>query len=1074
MTSINVSLSATLQSTLAKEGVWAYVFYFDTDGAHYERLVTNGAVDNAGKVAIDVETVIGGKYYFLIQSQASSNPNDLSKLITAQSDIDWPHSVDWDFRFDSFEVTLSGQPADAGNLTSVNGFGLPMGVTVDYGGSDTASLGYKVSGDTLFKEFSGIGHQDPVHTYGSGPLASEDRYALSPSEALGQNPVIPAFEAHDWAAYVESFLSDKAGDIRVAGFFNGAPEGGVYHNAGFYSYTLEADVAAKAFWLTPDPTSEIKGYIRITAEALENSIYSTLGNVGVFASKTDKDPYQILDHADLDPGLTMNTGENNQWGEVLTQILTGFSAAFYGNEGKSASGDTVDLNKSWNWDPTYAFGANLEAAAKFGGDPYAKILFENSNSYGSSYTDNLMRQYDEGGPLISVAKPGGGNVDTIDIVIYDDGETPQGYTTPVIHNYIAPKPKYETVTGAGDTSITLNFQNQNMVLVGDTPVSLEVLTSYDNETAVFTTIDFTLKKGETLWHDWTITKSGSTYSATASAAASPAGEMVISNLPAGAAGTYWYRINVGEGATKKVFNLYTELSGKTGDLAFVNPVETAGSVAIEGQATISTDPSVTTPTIESLTLNMLYGATSTVDSDLLTRGSGAAQSGMATAPVAGTIEGGAFKALPGQTSLKTNEIHTGEAKLAFAWTGLNDAPDTRSWIGGPTNKIGALDYAVVSVREHGKLVGAPVTGKADLDGQWHTGDLAKALGNGTYEVTMREHTAANASEASAQGGDSHALQVTVALAKAGLAVSADGQGLALEEGTDASANWVSFETVSSTVPRGSTVLVYAVDADGALVSREGVHGADVSLADAVRGTVGAVHADDQHVLLGGMQSLYLDADLSLRFAIASGSGDVDLAPTVAATARADGSVLLDVGGIGFEVVTDNDLSAEAILAGPQRETNEALIYLEEGHAIDVEIAGSSAHTNTLGFVRLDIDPFSGQWSVDGVAYGDSDAFREAVRANLAGDFLMEGGGRDFADEGTFVVDGPDGYYAPVLLTQTGNVFVVGEGNEGGHSYIRLFGENTFGFEDLAADENSDFDYNDMVMRISPADLELAI
>ena len=32
----------------------------------------------------------------------------------------------------------------------------------------------------------------------------------------------------------------------------------------------------------------------------------------------------------------------------------------------------------------------------------------------------------------------------------------------------------------------------------------------------------------------------------------------------------------------------------------------------------------------------------------------------------------------------------------------------------------------------------------------------------------------------------------------------------------------------------------------------------------------------------------------------------------------------------------------------------------------------------------------------------------------------------------------------------------------------IFGENTFGFEDLRADQNSDFDYNDLVMKITNA------
>ncbi|MGU3493502.1 DUF4114 domain-containing protein [Xanthobacteraceae bacterium A53D] len=45
--------------------------------------------------------------------------------------------------------------------------------------------------------------------------------------------------------------------------------------------------------------------------------------------------------------------------------------------------------------------------------------------------------------------------------------------------------------------------------------------------------------------------------------------------------------------------------------------------------------------------------------------------------------------------------------------------------------------------------------------------------------------------------------------------------------------------------------------------------------------------------------------------------------------------------------------------------------------------------------------------------------------------------------------------------------MVGNGNAGGYEYIRMYGENTFGFEDLAYNQGSDFDYNDMVMRLTP-------
>jgi hypothetical protein len=50
----------------------------------------------------------------------------------------------------------------------------------------------------------------------------------------------------------------------------------------------------------------------------------------------------------------------------------------------------------------------------------------------------------------------------------------------------------------------------------------------------------------------------------------------------------------------------------------------------------------------------------------------------------------------------------------------------------------------------------------------------------------------------------------------------------------------------------------------------------------------------------------------------------------------------------------------------------------------------------------------------------------------------------------------------------GDIFVVGTANVDGHEHIRMFGENTFGFGDLRADQHSDFDYNDMLVRSTTA------
>ncbi len=623
MTTLNVKLSNQLQTTLGQQGVWAYAVYFDSNkNPVWSHLVDNGTIQSSGTVAISLPTTfIGGKVYFLVQSQANTQPNNLVSLITQESEINWGNADSWAFRYDSFEVTLQNLPDDDGNLTSVNGFGLPMQVSVTYDDGTTATRGYGIKASDLFTQLEGTSSDQVVYDFGAGPLNGKPREAISPSEAVGENPPNPAFEASDWNAYITSLQKADPG-VELAGFFNGAADAnGVYHNGGFFSYSLEWDATAKVFWLSPAKNSEIQGYIRITPADLANSIYSTLGDVGIYTSKTDSQPYQIFKHANLGGDYSMNSGENNQWGEVLTQFLTGFTAGYFGTKGAPLNPkitSPVDLDKNWNWDPTYAFGKNLDGSAAPFHDPYSAAFFFHSNSYGSGYSDNLADHYAQGGPLISVSQPGKAqNVDSIDITIFDDDETPTGYVTPVIYNYIAADAGGYQMPDSTSTfnTVKLNFADQQMVLDEATPISLDIYMGANaSGDPIWDTVTFDLPSGQSLWQEWKLTKGASGYSADLQTGTPQGtGELLISNVPnSGAAGTYWYRLNIGAGDDLKTFNLYARMSAANGTPSqFLNPnvAGQAGSLAIDGLATISPE-NVTTSTIETFTVNFLYSESS--------------------------------------------------------------------------------------------------------------------------------------------------------------------------------------------------------------------------------------------------------------------------------------------------------------------------------------------------------------------------------------------------------------------------------------------------------------------------------
>jgi hypothetical protein len=758
---LNITLSAALQAELGQAGVWAYAVYFGAGGTNpvWTPLVTNGAVQDGGAIPVALPSPYSsGKVYILVQSQASSQPNNLESLITKESDINWNAASAYDFRFDSLEVRLDNSPYDAANLTSVNGFGLPMELSVPYNNGTTATSGYGISGGRLENDIKNI-NAGTTYTYTSGPLAGDFRAALSPTEAVGGGFATPPFKPSDWASYVASLEGPGAEDIVLSGEFNGAADStGTYHKGGYFAYQLEWDSSAQVFWLVPLASSEIQGDIQLTVAQLENSIYATLGDAGIYTSTTAATPF-----------LTMQTGANNQWGKVLTEFLTGFTAGYYNTVGKSPNAQIttpINLDSNTNWNPIYAFGQNLTTAAPnyMAYDPYSAVFFANTNSYGSAYSDALMSQYATGGPLVSVAEPGSGtSVPVLNLTIFADGETPTGYTTPQIYDYIAPAPGgYVAPAGSNNaTNIVLNFasavaNNEGVVLAKTASVTLSILVSDNNDTPVWSTVTF---DGATagvngLWQNWTISYNAATktYNAapTSPASAQPAGTLLINQFPTATSGVSWYQIGVGD----KTFNLYTTTSG--GKFENPNYAGQTGALAIDGLAGLAPQAS-NAATISTFSVSFSNGDSVAIDPSLLVANTSRASSLTALdAPVAGTISAGVFIALAGQNSAVANTIRTADPNIAFSWTGGNDAAGTSGWISGPTNQINPDDIARLTLTSASTTIHVIAT--ANLEGDWQTNAIT--LPAGTYSVTMTDYAPSDTSFSTPLSATSDILSLT--------------------------------------------------------------------------------------------------------------------------------------------------------------------------------------------------------------------------------------------------------------------------------------------------------------------------
>lgn len=1073
-TTLNINLTPAMLAQYNSPDVYFQVYVFGNNdstpmsGAGQQPSIQGSALTSSISVPLNPngETITGGKVYFVVQNSATP------VTISAESDINWTNAVNNGFRFDSIEFTLSNAPTDVVNLTSVENFGFAM--MLDVAGQPTAS--YALSASDMFEKLHTIGYNNAstLATFTGGFLDGQTLGAISPTTSLSQvsgAPGATVFNASQWAGYLTGMANSTTWNPKISGYFaGGADANNVYHNAAFYSYDVTFE--SGYYWLNPTAESQVQGYIRISPTDLQNSIYSTLGSVEIFQTKTSATPYEILDNN----GAAMNVGANNQWGAALAQFLLGFTAGYYGVNGESPNAHVtagINLNSNTNWDPTFAFGHNLVSGdTPAFMDPYASVFYSYSNSYGSSYTDALMSQFAAGGPQVTIGLPGS-DVGTINLTIFGDNETPPttpppAYTAPVIYTYIAPPSGGYDIVGATEPntltprSMVLSFVNADVQLADDTPVLLRLYNGLDGDGNP-KWINANLGSPASLWTTWNFQLDNNNYVMNADGSykvvADPnamhtPGSMTFAFLPTVVSGTAWYQIVVGADgdAAQKVFNLYTNTDANAEFLTG------AGDLAVDGLARITSDAS----TPNTFTVNFLYGTTTTLESSLLTQtGNFTYYGAMPDAPVAGTLSANAFVAAAGQTGQVSNSITMGSGDVAFGWTGDNSDPNTASWISGRTNKVNSLNYVQLSFGGGPDI--APISVQGDLDGQW-TSSVAQQLGNGTYQVTMREFSYSDKAFANPLTQSSNALNLTIDLNDLALTHSSRGIGL-VDDPSSTAGNWISLHTLSSSLSPEATLILYRVNGSGQMIDTRG--NVVSSLDDATMAYVGSVHSDAGATLFNGSQMVYLGLGQELRFALQTGANSINMLPSFSATSQGDGSMHLSVGGIELSAETHNTLTAGNNLASVQRIYDTPMVYLTHGQDLTVNVAGSASNTNQLHFVRFDVDFNTGEISVGGVAYGDTDAFHAAVMSHLDSGYSSSHGGGTFGASENWTVSGSNGYYAPVLITQSGDIFVPGTGNSGGHEYIRIFGENTFGFEDLSAAQGSDFDYNDMVMRLVP-------
>ncbi len=763
--------------------------------------------------------VNGGVAYLLLQSEPLAGHTDLPTSIGSNVGNIQPNSQAWNFGYAAFEYSLLGQGSDQGDLTAIDGLGPNLGVKVSYADGTSEERGSDLSGQDLLNLLTPLnGAANHTYTAAGSPLNGDSALFVSPSNGYFNKTASPLWPTTAWdtqpngsgTGYLTAFAALT--DVTLSGVSNGEPDAnGIWHNSQYYEYivsslTLPASTgtngwgaAGTYFLFSPSSSSQTKGYMLISAATLQENLYAagqgtaTMWSSWDSATPTNSVPY-VIPGSGQPSGTaatdnSFNPSANNQYGTIFTNLFTGFTAGYWGSVANQANpfsqgaagpdnlgAGSVNLDDSRNWASAYAFDSNRDASASpvptyQHYDPYSKIFFENTNVYGSAFSDNLSSGLTPG-PLIALSQPGSSgtspsnNVTNIDLYAYGSTET-GNYTQPVGANYLKPLGSdYLIPTQTSGLSVLVNGQAAGLLIREDATIKLGIYTGKNG--SGYATFDYvTVQTGGNLWQNFSVTGSAGSWSAGADAAAPnpPAvGTFVINNLPSPASpavgGVYWYQLVVGDDSgDQKVYDFYATAASTSPGVIATSDI----SVAAGGGATFPPG------TLTSSQIELALNPASTMPSGLLDFVYNSQFSPMPAAPVAGTLAGLVFTAIDGQNGTGILDtisnttvtpailIASASATLAFGWTGTNNGTHsgtptgsistglpTSGLISNFTNKINAGDVALITVVDAATnaALGTTVSGTADLDGQWQTwggaGPATITLAEGIYSATMME------------------------------------------------------------------------------------------------------------------------------------------------------------------------------------------------------------------------------------------------------------------------------------------------------------------------------------------------
>ena len=233
----------------------------------------------------------------------------------------------------------------------------------------------------------------------------------------------------------------------------------------------------------------------------------------------------------------------------------------------------------------------------------------------------------------------------------------------------------------------------------------------------------------------------------------------------------------------------------------------------------------------------------------------------------------------------------------------------------------------------------------------------------------------------------------------------------------------------------------------------------------------------------GTQAIYIDAGTTINFRYSDGAGQANSNPALNISSTANGfrfGLDADRNGTYTDLMLDIRSSiaasspASLVMARKQLTSSDTILDLTSitaaGIRLTLDISTDCNLRNRFGFVKL--DPVTGNtYQVNGVSQNDGAAFRSAVLSQFIDPYQGSGtshrNGQSRQSISWTLDSSAAGYYAPVMITQGGEVLTFGATTASdGRQHVKLLGTNTFGFEDLLASQGSDWDFNDTKIRVS--------